>query len=138
ITAGVVAVAAMAFSGRGSEACLSSANVLLSNVRLMPCMAADAISRAVVATHLPAGSTPTGVSASSVGKRHSGRLSLGDEIERVTGPIRDGFMHGAGRVSDELSDSERDARLLRQLGVVLGIVYASFLVAWLWATRLRW
>jgi hypothetical protein len=47
-------------------------------------------------------------------------------------------MRGAGRLAEEVSEAERDARLLRQLGYALGFVYAAFLVVWLWATRIRW
>jgi hypothetical protein len=31
----------------------------------------------------------------------------------------------------------RDTRLMMQLGVVIGLVYAAFLTFWVWATRIR-
>jgi hypothetical protein len=143
ITAGAVTLAGMALVARGSGPCLSGASILLSNVRLIPCVAADAISRGIATSQSAAGSVVRSVGGSpstAVGAQHHDRArpSLGDEIEAIAGTIRDGFMRGAGRVSGELSDSDQDARLLRQLGVVLGTLYAAFLVAWFWATRLRW
>ena len=65
----------------------------------------------------------------------SGRQSGGGMID----VIRDGFDRSVGRVGpDEDGESLRDSRMLAQLGMVLGIVYLSFLTVWFWATRLRW
>ena len=43
-------------------------------------------------------------------------------------------------VSDALpaiADAVGDSRLMIQLGLVLGFLYAAFLSVWFWATRLR-
>ena len=63
---------------------------------------------------------------------------MGDVIESLGDAFHDGFMRGAGRLTDVTSDSEHDAWLLRQLGMTLGLVYAAFLCVWFWATRVRW
>jgi hypothetical protein len=132
----------MAIFGRGSGPCLSGASIMLTNVRLMPCMAAEAVSRSVAVAQSAAGSfgsaggsSPRSSAEVNNGSRHG---SLGETFEDLAQEFHDGFMRGAGRLADELSEAERDARLLRQLGYGLGLVYAVFLVVWLWATRIRW
>ena len=72
---------------------------------------------------------------SNDGSRHR---SFGETLEDLGQEFHDGFMRGAGRLAEEVSESDRDARLLRQLGYGLGFVYAAFLIVWLWATRIRW
>ena len=143
VTAGIVTLAGAAFFGRASGPCLSSASVMLTNVRLMPCMAAEVVSRSVAVAQSAAGSISGSVGGSSTGSsadsnKGSRHRSFGETLEDLGQELRDGFMHGAGRLADEVSEADRDATLLRQLGYGLGFVYAAFLVVWLWATRIRW
>ena len=51
--------------------------------------------------------------------------------------IRDGFEQVVARNGDEDAEGLRDARLLMQIGIVLGTVYLAFLTVWFWATRMR-
>jgi hypothetical protein len=81
-----------------------------------------------------------------VGSGGSGVRSVGGAVadvtrpvtpiaERVTDPIREGFER-VRRAPGEYANG--DGRLLMQVGVVLGTIYAAFLTIWFWATRVRW
>jgi hypothetical protein len=141
VTAGIVTLAGAAFFGRATGPCLSSANIMLTNVRLMPCMAGEVVSRTVAVAQTAAGSfngSARGSSSSADMNNGSRHGSLGETLEDLAQEFHDGFMRGAGRLAEEISEADRNARLLRQLGYGLGLVYAAFLVVWLWATRIRW
>ena len=114
---------------------------MFTNFRLIPCMVGDTLSRSVAVAHGAAGSSTSGSSPtrSRVARAVKGAPSaVGDTVEDIGQTIRDGFLRGAGRISDDVSDAGQDARLLRQLGMALGVVYAGFLLLWFWATRIRW
>jgi hypothetical protein len=47
------------------------------------------------------------------------------------------FMMGAGGAVIPRGESFADSRLMMQLGLAFGLLYAVFLSVWFWATRLR-
>jgi hypothetical protein len=51
--------------------------------------------------------------------------------------FRDGFEDAIEGGNREIGDGLSDSRLMIQLGMALGFVYAAFLSVWFWATRLR-
>jgi hypothetical protein len=127
IIAAAVTLSGMTIGGAAASNCPSNAQILFTNVRLIPCYWTDNVSRSVAA----------------VGSRAGGRVSAGGvagrlNFEGLAGEIRDGFMRGAGRLAEDGYDEATDNRLLMQLGIVLGTVYMAFLTIWFWATRLRW
>jgi hypothetical protein len=126
IIAAAVTLSGMTIGGAASSNCPSNAQILFTNVRLIPCYWTDNVSRSVAA----------------VGSRAGGRVSAGGvagrlNFEGLAGEIRDGFMRGAGRLAEDGYDEATDNRLLMQLGIVLGTVYMAFLTIWFWATRIR-
>jgi hypothetical protein len=51
-------------------------------------------------------------------------------------PVREGFNLGL-RGEREIAEGISDSRLMIQLGMGLGCIYAAFLSGWFWATRVR-
>ena len=138
ITLGIASVGAGVIARGGLS---PAASIAFTNVRLIPCIASDAVQRIVPSFGGGTGSGTSGTSHQANGTSHrgrvvpSGRQSGGGMID----VIREGFDRSVGRVGpDEDGESLRDSRMLAQLGMVLGIVYLSFLTVWFWATRLRW
>jgi hypothetical protein len=131
ITLGIASLGATAVVRGGLT---PAASIAFTNVRLIPCMAADTVHRIVPSFAGRSGSTTSGT-APRGRAAPSGRQSGGGVID----VIREGFDRSVGRVGpDEDGEGLRDARLLAQLGIVLGMIYVSFLTLWFWATRLRW
>ena len=58
-------------------------------------------------------------------------------LSGLTQSFRDGFEDALGGGNREIGDALGDSRLMIQLGMALGFVYAAFLSVWFWATRLR-
>jgi hypothetical protein len=69
----------------------------------------------------------------------SASSSLGEAASRTFfDPIQRGIRSATGSLDDVTRVAGGDdSRLLMQLGVLLGTVYAAFLTIWFWATRLR-
>jgi hypothetical protein len=130
--AGVVGAASLGAVVIARGACSPSAPVMFTNVRLLPCIASSTIERTAVAT------------IDAVSKLGSSGGASIRSAPRVAGAIIDPFRDGFDRavrgsvLADEDTESLRDGRLLAQIGIVLGTIYAAFLTVWFWATRVRW
>ena len=114
--------------------CSPGAAVMFTNVRLVPCLVGSAVERsAMVGTQA--------VSRFGTGDRGEGdnrkRAAVPVIVGTIVDPIRDGFERVVARGRAEDAEGLRDARLLMQLGIVLGTVYIAFLTVWFWATRVR-
>ena len=110
-------------------------SMVFTNVRLIPCYAAETVHRIVPAITGAAGGGG-GIPKSPVPRARAevgGGSSTG-----IVDVIREGFDRSVGRVPVEDGGSLGDGRLLARLGVVLGTIYLAFLTIWFWATRLRW
>jgi hypothetical protein len=53
----------------------------------------------------------------------------------LTQAFRNGFEDALRGPNREIGESLGDSRLMIQLGMLLGFVYAAFLSVWFWATR---
>jgi hypothetical protein len=142
LSAGLAALAGLAFVARGSGAAASlmTMRFFLPNLRLIPlhCVVGGSITR--YASMATAGATTGLRGGGSVGAAVGRPLAAVDELAHL---VRDGFMRGAGRPeSGEPTgtgdDGASDTRLAMQIGMLLGAVYLAFLTIWFWATRLRW
>ena len=133
---------------------LADASVMFTNFRLLPCLIKDGLAdhAGTLAAGLgrrgpeaaaqvavpPAMVPPQGAAA------EASAMNLPVVAERVgsgapTGfgaSFHEGFEQGV-RGNREVTDAVADRRLLIQLGMGLGYVYAMFLSVWFWATRLR-
>jgi hypothetical protein len=137
----------------------SSAPILFTSFRLIPCYAAETVqhylsSAAARTANLvgrgdvtrSAAGHATGTTASDVtdatagevteanGAKPNGLLATADGLGQA---FRDGFSRGAGGLTDGDGEAARDSRLMMQIGMLLGMVYLGFLTIWFWATRLR-
>jgi hypothetical protein len=133
--------------------CAAEARLLFTNVRLLPCMV-----RTGVGNHLPTltsalpGSGPAGpaavlqpavaaqgavAGASAVNDPPPGAIEHSGARTGALGAFRDGFEDAIQGGRREIGDTLGDSRLMLQLGMTLGFVYAAFLSVWFWATRLR-
>jgi hypothetical protein len=133
---------------------LADASVMFTNFRLLPCLIKDglvhhvgdvaaALSRrgpeAVAHVAVPPGlDPPQGVAgdASAVNPPAVAEPLGSGTLTRFGASFHEGFEQGV-RGSREITDAVADSRLLIQLGMGLGSVYAMFLSVWFWATRLR-
>jgi hypothetical protein len=137
--------------GSSGLLCPEEARLMFTNVRLLPCLVRDGVSRqlAELTSALPATGPAAPVAALSPGlaSETAATAATGSGPDAVAGGsgdvrgawqlLRDGFdqaVRGGGR---EIGDGLGDSRLLIQLGMALGFVYAAFLSVWFWATRLR-
>jgi hypothetical protein len=147
LTAGLLVLASMTISsaGRGPaiSTCAANARLAFTNVRVLPCLAAqsleDYVSKATAAAAwvgAHAGPAPSGVSAE--GHRSANRRDRSEA--GVLFELRGAFSNRTAALRRAAGDEDGadDARLIAQIGIVLATVYASFLTAWFWATRLRW
>ena len=117
-------------------ACSPGAAVMFTNVRLVPCLVGSAVERsAMVGSQAVSRLGSNGMTAAqaTAGKRVAVPAIVGTIID----PIRDGFERAVARPGAEDAERLRDARLLMQLGIVLGTIYLAFLTVWFWATRVR-
>jgi hypothetical protein len=120
--------------------CAAPAQIMFTNMRLIPCTIGDTLRRSsAVATESVQGAFErAGARRSSPGGPAS-RTSLGGAASRTFfEPIQKGFAsatHTGGKLAHV--DGGADSRLLMQLGVLLGMVYTAFLTFWFWATRTR-
>jgi hypothetical protein len=139
IAAGIIAVTGVVFGPAGvdgfREACATNARVMFTNVRLLPCYAEETVRRyaaaATEAVTRPVGRSST--AAATTTSSPSMSSIAGEAFEQ----IKKGFERATGSTPSNGGAAE-DGRVLMQLGVVLGLVYAAFLTLWFWATRLRW
>ena len=129
--AAAVGVATLTAASIARGVCSPGAAVMFTQVRLVPCVVGSAIERSVMAgTEV--------VSRRGPGKGSATRRSAPAIVGSIADPIRDGFERVARRPVSEDVDGLRDARLLMQIGIVLGTIYMAFLTVWFWATRVRW
>jgi hypothetical protein len=148
---GVSALAGAAFLTihRGTSCVGGTPSVVLTNVRLIPCLVKNrlleggTLANARATAGSAAGYAVRGFSTGSSTVRS--RVSSGATAARdgmfanLIGPLREGF----GRVVQEgpdagPADGASDSRLMVQIGMVLGLVYVALVCIWFWLTRLRW
>ncbi|MFL6031138.1 MAG: hypothetical protein ACJ74D_14055, partial [Gaiellaceae bacterium] len=110
--------------------CSPSASLLFTNVRLLPCY----VNATVQQTTATASSALSSVHSDGLaGRRRDGHH------EPLLGAIKEGFGRAVRQIEPRHDgDGAPDARLMAQIGIVLGTVYLAFLTVWFWATRLRW
>ena len=148
----VLAVTAVAFTIgvtlHGSRIlCSGEGQLMFTNVRLLPCMIRESVQHhiAPLVSALPSSgaaapaaalSPPQGAvkggsgSNAGVPNGHRGLSGLAQSF-------RDGFEDALGGGNREIGDDLGDSRLMIQIGMALGFLYAAFLSVWFWATRLR-
>jgi hypothetical protein len=115
--------------------CSPGAAVIFTNVRLVPCLVGSAVERTAMVGSQAVSGLGSGVAESNETGRK--RTTVPAVIGTIVDPIRDGFEQVVARNGDEDAEGLRDARLLMQIGIVLGTVYLAFLTVWFWATRMR-
>jgi ElaB/YqjD/DUF883 family membrane-anchored ribosome-binding protein len=121
IAAGAITIARGGFSPTSS--------MMFTNIRLLPAFVNSTIQRSGVTEIAGLPRAAGGAVAEIVPRR------ILPTAGSITEPIRDGFQ----RVRrDPVEYDNGDGRLLMQVGVALGTLYAAFLTVWFWATRLRW
>jgi hypothetical protein len=148
----VLAATAVAFTIgvtlRGSRLlCSGEGQLMFSNVRLLPCLIRDSVQHhiAPLASALPASGAAAPAAALSppqgAVKGGSGsNAGVPDGHRGLSGlaqSFRDGFEDALGGGNREIGDALGDSRLMIQIGMALGFLYAAFLSVWFWATRLR-
>ena len=131
--------------------CAAEARLLFTNVRLLPCLVRNSVSDhlAPLTSALP-GSGPAGPAAvlspavaadgaapSAVKDPARDLVKRSDARTGLLGSFREGFEDAIQGGRREIGDSLGDSRLMLQLGMALGFVYAAFLSFWFWSTRLR-
>ncbi len=148
-----VAVLVGAGLGASRPACAAEAKLLFTNVRLLPCLVRNSVSEhlAPLTSALPS-LGPAGPAAalqpavavegavagvSAVNDPPPDAVEHGHARTGLLGSFGNGFEHAIGGENREIGDALGDSRLMIQLGMALGFVYAAFLSVWFWATRLR-
>ena len=117
---------------------------MFTNLRLLPCLIQDGVRNTMeplvsalpgsgaaapaAALSLPQGAVEggSGANAGTPGRQRG-----------LTQSFRDGFEDALQGGNREIGDALGDSRLMIQLGMALGFLYAAFLSVWFWATRLR-
>jgi hypothetical protein len=133
VTAGLLTLAGAGVSavgrGPGLAGCVSGAQLVFTNVRLIPCLAAQSIGQSLSHAAAAAARLPTRVMPAPlqppVAVAGSGGIDAtpsGDSGEAASGPA----------VVSE------DGRLMARIGAALAMLYASFLAAWLAGTKVQW
>jgi hypothetical protein len=134
---------------------LADASVMFTNFRLLPCLIKDGLAEhaGAVATALgrrgpeaaaqiavqPAMVPPHGAAAEASAMNPPAvieRVGSGT-LTRFAASFHEGFEQGVQGSTREITDTVADRRLLIQLGMGLGSVYALFLSVWFWATRMH-
>ena len=126
--------------------CAGEGQLMFTNVRLLPCLIRDSVQNTIapLVSALPGSGAAAPAAALSVPqgavKGGSGRTperpGLGG-VSGLTQSFRDGFEDALRGGNREIGDALGDSRLMIQLGMALGFLYAAFLSVWFWATRLR-
>jgi hypothetical protein len=126
--------------------------ILFTNVRLIPCLVRDSVQHhlAPLTSALPGSGPAAPVAALSSDVATQGAVSGGSAVnpsdvgergrsgfQGLSEAFRDGFEDAVRGGNREIGDALGDSRLMMQLGMAFGFVYAAFLSVWFWATRLR-
>jgi hypothetical protein len=143
VTTGIVVGIGITLTPAGLDTvratCSANASLVFSNVRLLPCVAEEAVRRyASAATEVL--TRPVSGGRGEIGRADGtgrGPRSVADGASGVLDAVREGFERVTRDVPTGVGD-EQDRRITAQVGVVLGLVYLAFLTVWFWATRLRW
>jgi hypothetical protein len=135
----------------------SSAPILFTSFRLIPCYAAETVqhylsSVAARTANVVGRWDGTRSAAGHTAEAAAGDVTVADESDKarqarpkgllaaadgVAQAFHDGFSRGANGLADGDGEAARDSRLMMQIGMLLGMVYLGFLTIWFWATRLR-
>ena len=145
LTATAVAFAIGVSVGGSRLLCTGEGRLLFTHVRLVPCMVRDSVQNhlAPLVSALPASgaaapaaalSPPTGAVK---GGSHANMPDGHGGLSGLAQWFRDGFEDALGGGNREIGDDLDDSRLMIQIGMALGFLYAAFLSGWFWATRLR-
>jgi hypothetical protein len=127
--------------------CTGEGQLMFTNVRLLPCLLRDSVqhhiaplvsARPVSGATAPAAalSAPQGAIKGASGS-DAGAPNGHRGLRGLTQSFRDGFEDALGGGNREIGDALGDSRLMIQIGMALGFLYAAFLSVWFWATRLR-
>jgi hypothetical protein len=132
--------------------CSGESQILFTNVRLLPCLIRDSVQQhiAPLVSALPgSGAAAPAAALSSPQAAVKGAASTATESGAVSGvgryrglsglaqSFRDGFEDAIVGGNRDVGEALGDSRLMIQIGMALGFVYAAFLSVWFWATRLR-
>jgi hypothetical protein len=127
-------------------ACSSQAAIVWDNVKLIPCMARDTVRRGAgdFAFAFSGARTAAPGRVEFTGRRDAPAAAAAKD---ATSPLRHEDGSGldvwvddhrtGGEPVDGPVDGAGDSRLMIQLGVVFGLVYAAFVTFWVWLTRIR-
>jgi len=158
----VLAVGGIAFVvgagiGAGRSSLMGEARVVFTHVRLLPCLIKESVAHhaAPIAGALT-GSGPAGpqlaaaapvaapVVAAQGAVADASAVDPGDIVDSGRFGLFRGLGASFGEGFDaaldgnrEIADAVGDSRLMIQIGLALGFLYAAFLSVWFWATRLR-
>jgi hypothetical protein len=112
--------------GFGLAGASGGAQLLFTNVRLIPCLAVDSVAQTV---------SQVGSTATRLGGRALPR-------PRAAAPLGPGVGAGGPAVGAlpavPAGAIDKGGRLMARLGIALAALYAAFLTTWLGTTRLRW
>jgi hypothetical protein len=130
VIAGVTGVVAVGTVAIARGICSPTLSALFTNVRMLPCVAGATIQQSTAA--VTSAVTQFGGHA---GGRGPSRPVTGRDLP--DGHVRDSFKSPSdGYRRFDVYDGS--ARLLAQIGAVLGAVYLAFLAIWVGLTRARW
>jgi hypothetical protein len=122
----VTGIAALALSGAGRGSTLTATQIALTSARVLPHTLAHTAAEA------------RNVARSVAVGLRDGAAPLGRPTIRATYPPGGGpSLVGWSKVGDEAASGWTDSRIMMQLAMLLGLVYAGFVTVWMWATRLR-
>ncbi|HWM10358.1 MAG TPA: hypothetical protein VNO82_13485 [Solirubrobacteraceae bacterium] len=128
--------------------CAGEAQLMFTNVRLLPCLIRDGVQQhiAPLVSALPGtgAAAPAAALSPAQGAVHGASGTEAGAPDRgaqgfrgLTESFRDGFEDAIEGGRRDVGDALGDSRLMIQLGMALGFVYAAFVSVWFWATRLR-
>jgi hypothetical protein len=126
----------------------ADARMAFTNVRLLPCLLKDAAGRQLTAiteglapvaapayaalSDGAAAGGPLVRDAAAVKAEHAVGL-----VPRIVSELTEGFGRATREAAGEAAHGLSDSRLVVQVGMLLGVVYLTFLSVWFWATRAR-
>jgi hypothetical protein len=115
------------------------------NARLIPCLVKAGVERQLetISTALSrAGGAELIAGSTGSGGMSAGEAGAASRVQRLLEEVSRGFHDVVDGMPDVVTDGDggsepNDARLMTQIGIVLGLVYVGFLSIWFWLTRRR-
>jgi hypothetical protein len=149
--AAVMTFAAVAVIGPRAGSSGVDARMAFTNVRLLPCLLKEAAGRQLTA--ITEGLAPAAAPAYAALSDRAAAVGTGGpairdmaavkaehavgSVPRIVTELTEGFGRATRQATDEAAHGLSDSRLVVQIGMLLGIVYLTFLSVWFWATRAR-